>query len=155
MNNSDNNFKLKVTAGILIGIAVILVFVCVILMLDNKKGDSAQGNGKSETSTQIRNIDEEPEIGEQLNLVGFYKLKELGLMASQYEKTLSTIRTYVETNAPKAKLATYKEGSFRYIENNKTVMEFEFLVDSSDMYNVRLNTGGSIKNVEITIFKVE
>lgn len=140
--------------GVLVALIVILLVVFLLVLRNGEEQDQKyQPYVDPVSGVTIWNIDEEPEFGEEkeLILLGFYRLKDMGLMAKQYQKVIDKVTNYVEENYPEASQVSYAKDSFEYLDEDGTKMSFNFMIGEELMFYVTLDTKDSLDEIDVNI----
>lgn len=143
-----------VIVGVLVALIVILLIVFLLVLGNGEEQDQKyQPYVDPISGVTIWNIDEEPELGEgeELILLGFYQLKDMGLMAEQYQKVIDKVTDYVEENYPDVLQVSYAKDSFKYLDEDGTKMSFSFAIGDELMFYVTLDTKDSLDNIDVNI----
>ena len=139
-----------------LGLVVLILIIVLIALIVNDGSEKKQGyqpvvdQASGET---IWDINEEPEIGEGLVLIGFDQINDYGYMKVQYDKIVETVKTFIEKNYSNTKKASFKKGSFRYLDEEMFKASFEFVLDDEKSVNVTVDTGGSLSEIKVEVAK--
>ena len=143
-----------VVVGLVLFVITIVIVVAIAMFL---KGDDASQEEEFQPEVDqvsgevIWNINEEPEIGEEMLLIGFNQMTSLGFMQSQYNAIVEAVEKYVQENYPESLRVSYMEDSFKYLDEDREKSMFNFVVDDEKKFAVELDTGGSLSEIEIKI----
>lgn len=136
-------------------LVVIVLVVLIIVVLVNRETAVQRQEYEPEvdpySGETIWNIDQQPEVEPELTLIGFQRLLQFGVMSKQYAKIVETVETYMETNYPEVLRINFWEETFKYLNEDMTLIQFKFVADNGDTHVVTLDTGGSISEVNVTI----
>ena len=135
--------------GVIVG--VLLLVLVILLVSSGSNDDEYQPYTDPISGETIWEIDEEPEAGGELVMVGFNQLSNFGFMSVQYNKIIDVVKEYTTTNYPRAKRASYKSGSFKYLDKDLFVSKFEYVLDNEKTITVKLDTGGSLREIDVKI----
>ncbi len=137
-----------------LGVVVVILFVILIIVLtDNGEQNDYQPRKDPISGETIWEINEEPEAGGELVLVGFNQISQFGFMSAQYIKITDAVKEYTKNNYPGAKLASYKKDSFKYLDKNLYASSFEYVLNTGETLLVTLDTGGSLSSIDVKISK--
>lgn len=132
---------------------LVVVLVALILNDESEKKKGYQPVVDPVSGETMWDINEEPEIGDELVMVGFSQISDYGYMKAQYDKIISLIKEYIEKQYPNSKTANYKKGSFRYLDEKMYKAGFEFVLDNETWIKVTVDTGGSLSDISVDINK--
>lgn len=152
LSSEKNNLNVVMAIfGVVIGV---LAAVLIVLIL-NDGGKEARPTTEptiDETSGEMMwEIDEEPEAGGELVVVGFHNLSDFGFMATQYNKIVATVKEYIVSEHPEYKQISYVKDSFKYVGEGREKSSFLFVGNIWDRYKVNLDTHGELWDIEVKI----
>ena len=149
--NSKNNNYMPIMIGLGVIVGVLLLVLIVLLINSGTSDDEYQPYVDPVSGETIWEIDEEPEAGGELVMVGFNQLSNFGFMSVQYNKIIDTVKEYTTANYPRAMRASYRSGSFKYLDKDLFVSTFEYVLNDEKTITVKLDTGGSLKEIDVKI----